>query len=255
EPGAGSDVAGMSTSAKKAGNDYILNGEKSFITNASHSKMFVVFATHDRSRRDKGISTFVVPSDAEGLSIGKKEHKMGQRASNTASVIFKDVRVPAEDRLGNEGDGFKIAMRTLDHSRPLVAIAAVGLARSAMEYSIKYAAERKQFDQPIASFQAIQFMIADMAKDIEASRWLTYYSSWLLDHNRPSTLYSSMAKCMASDVAMRVTTDAVQIFGGYGYSREFPVEKLMRDAKLLQIYEGTNQIQRLVIAKNLLSVS
>lgn len=252
EPGAGSDAGSVSTTAKLEGDKYILNGSKCFITNGGYADLYVVFAATDKSKGHKGLSTFVVPKEL-GVKAGKKEKKMGQRASNTTDVIFEDVAVPKENLVGKEGDGFKIAMMTLDHTRAGVAAAAVGVARAAYEYAVAYAKERIQFGMPIAMFQGIQFMLADMYKDIEAARMLTWYAAWLADDGIRNSKESSAAKAFASDVAMRVTTDAVQIFGGYGYSQEYPVEKLMRDAKLLQIYEGTSQIQRLVIAKEILT--
>jgi len=256
EPGAGSDVAGLQLQAESDGDDYILNGTKAWITNGGYADLYTVFATLDRStrhssRRHEGMCAFVVPAGTPGLTPGRKEDKMGQRASNTTLVHFDDVRVPASQRLGEEGEGFKIAMATLDRARPQVAALAVGIARRALEESLAYAGERKAFGQPIGDFQAVQFMLADMAKGIEASRLLTMQSAWLLDAGRRAAKQSAMAKCFATDVAMEATTDAVQIFGGNGYTREYPVEKLMRDAKLMQIYEGTNQIQRVVIAREL----
>jgi acyl-CoA dehydrogenase len=251
EPGAGSDVAGLQLHAEKDGDDYILNGTTAWITNGGVADIYTVFATLDRSTRHAGICGFVIPRDAPGLAPGKKEDKMGQRASDTCVIHFDNVRVPASQRLGEEGEGFKIAMATLDRTRPLIGALATGIARRALEESLAYAEERKAFGQPIAEFQAVQFMLADMAKDIEAGRLLTYQCAWLLDQGRPASKQSSMAKCFATDSAMRATTDAVQIFGGNGYTKEYPVEKLMRDAKLMQIYEGTNQIQRVVIAREL----
>ena len=251
EPGAGSDVAGLQLHAEKDGDDYILNGTKAWITNGGYADIYTVFATLDRSARHKGMCAFVIPKGTPGLTPGRKEDKMGQRASNTTLVHFDNVRVPASQRLGAEGEGFKIAMATLDRARPQVAALAVGIARRALEESLAYAADRKAFGQPIGEFQAVQFMLADMAKGIEASRLLTMQSAWLLDEGRRAAKQSAMAKCFATDVAMEATTDAVQIFGGNGYTKEYPVEKLMRDAKLMQIYEGTNQIQRVVIAREL----
>jgi len=251
EPGAGSDVAGLTLHAQREGDAYILNGTKAWITNGGYADIYTVFATVDRSTRHKGMCAFVIPSGTPGLTPGRKEDKMGQRASNTTLVHFDDVRVPVSQRLGAEGEGFKIAMATLDRARPQVAALAVGIARRALEESLAYAGERKAFGQKIGDFQAIQFMLADMAKGIEASRLLTMQSAWLLDAGRRAAKQSAMAKCFATDVAMEATTDAVQIFGGNGYTREYPVEKLMRDAKLMQIYEGTNQIQRIVIAREL----
>ena len=252
EPQAGSDVAALATTIKKDGNNYILNGQKMFITNASYASQFTVYATIDKQLGHKGICALVVNAKSPGVSIGKKENKMGQRASNTAAVHFDNVKVPKENLLGQEGEGFKIAMKTLDHSRPLVAISAVGVARAAYEHALNYSKERTQFGKPISSFQAIQFMLSEMAMSIEAGRLLCYKAAWQLDNGIRPTLIASYAKAFSADMAMKVTTDAVQIFGGYGYSKEYPVEKLMRDAKLLQIYEGTSQIQRLVIAKEIL---
>ncbi|MBI5575151.1 MAG: acyl-CoA dehydrogenase family protein, partial [Deltaproteobacteria bacterium] len=249
EPGAGSDAGGIATTAKKDGDFYLLNGRKCFITNGSYASQYTVFASTDRSRGHKGLSAFVIPRSFPGVSPGKKEDKMGQRASDTSDVLFEDVRVPAANLLGKEGDGFKIAMKTLDYARPTVAAMSVGVARAAFELAMQYSKERVQFGMPIAMNQAIHFLLADMAMDIEAARLLTYKSAWLLDQGRRNTKESSFAKAFAADLAMRVTTDAVQIYGGYGYMKDYPVEKLMRDAKLLQIYEGTSQIQRLVIAK------
>jgi acyl-CoA dehydrogenase len=252
EPGAGSDVAGLQLLAEKDGGHYVLNGTKCWITNGGVADLYTVFATLDRSTRHQGVCAFVMPRDTPGITVGKKEDKMGQRASDTRVIHFDNVRVPASQRLGAEGEGFKIAMRTLDCTRPSIGGLAVGIARRALEESVKYAKERKAFGFPIAGFQAVQFMLADMAKDVEAARLLTYQSAWMIDRGLRASKHSSFAKCFATDMAMRVTTDAVQVFGGNGYTREYPVEKLMRDAKLMQIYEGTNQIQRLVIARELL---
>jgi acyl-CoA dehydrogenase len=252
EPGAGSDVAGLQLLAEKDGDQYVLNGTKCWITNGGVADLYTVFATMDRSSRHQGVCAFVMPRETPGITVGKKEDKMGQRASDTRVIHFDNVRVPASQRLGAEGEGFKIAMRTLDQTRPSIGGLAVGIARRALEESVKYAQERKAFGFPIAGFQAVQFMLADMAKDIEAARLLTQQSAWMIDRGLRASKHSSFAKCFATDMAMRVTTDAVQIFGGNGYTKEYPVEKLMRDAKLMQIYEGTNQIQRLVIARELL---
>ena len=251
EPGSGSDAGGIATTAKREGDSYTINGRKCFITNGSYAAQYTVFASTDRSKGHKGLSAFVVPRSLPGVSVGKKEDKMGQRASDTADVLFEDVKVPAENLLGKEGEGFKIAMITLDYARPTVAAMSVGVARAAFELAMQYSKERVQFGVPIAMNQAIHFLLADMAMDIEAARLLTYKGAWLLDAGKRNTKESSFAKAFAADLAMRVTTDAVQIFGGYGYMRDYPVEKLMRDAKLLQIYEGTNQIQRMVIARRL----
>jgi acyl-CoA dehydrogenase len=251
EPNAGSDVSGIQTTAVREGDEYVLNGSKMFITNAGHATWIVVFASTDKSQGHRGLSAFVVPTDLEGVTIEKHLDKMGQRATDTSAVAFQDVRVPAVNRLGEEGEGFKIAMRTLDHTRPGTAAGAVGVARAAYEHAVEYSRERVQFGQPIAMNQGVNFLIADMAAEIEAARLLTWQAAWLLDQGKRATLQSSFAKRFASDTAMKVTTDAVQIFGGYGYIKEYPVEKLMRDAKLFQIYEGTSQIQRLVIAREI----
>ena len=251
EPNAGSDVSGIQTTAVPAGDDYVINGSKMFISNAGHAAWMVVFASTDKGKGHRGLSAFIVPADADGFTVEKHLDKMGQRATDTSAVAFQDVKVPAANRLGEEGEGFKIAMRTLDHTRPGTAIGAVGVARAAYELSIDYSRERVQFGQPIAMNQGVSFLIADMAAEIEAARLLTWQAAWLLDQGKRATLQSSFAKRFASDTAMKVTTDAVQIFGGYGYMKEYPVEKLMRDAKLFQIYEGTSQIQRLVIAREI----
>lgn len=253
EPGAGSDVAGLQLLAEKDGNDYVLSGTKAWITNGGEADLYTVFATLDRSSRHKGLCAFVVPRDAPGLEPGKKEDKLGQRASDTRVVHFDGVRVPSAQRLGEEGQGFQIAMETLDRTRPMIGALAVGIARRALEECLAYARERKAFGSAIAEFQAVQFMLADMAKDIEASRLLTQQCAWMIDQGMRASKQSSIAKCFATDAAMKATLDAVQIFGGNGYTKEYPVEKLMRDAKLMQIYEGTNQIQRVVIARELLS--
>ena len=252
EPGAGSDAGGIATTAKKEGDGYVINGRKCFITNGSYASQYTVFASTDRSKGHKGLSAFIVPRSLSGVSVGKKEDKMGQRASDTADVLFEDVKVPAENLLGKEGEGFKIAMITLDYTRPSIAAFAVGVARAAFELAMQYSKERVQFGVPIAMNQAIHFLLADMAMEIEAARLLTYKGAWVLDQGKRNTKESSFAKAYAADLAMRVTTDAVQIYGGYGYMRDYPVEKLMRDAKLLQIYEGTSQIQRMVIAKEIM---
>jgi acyl-CoA dehydrogenase len=252
EPGAGSDVAGLQLLAEKDGDHYVLNGTKCWITNGGVADLYTVFATLDRSTRHQAVCAFVMPRETPGITVGKKEDKMGQRASDTRVIHFDNVRVPASQRLGAEGEGFKIAMRTLDQTRPSIGGLAVGIARRALEESVEYAKQRKAFGFPIAGFQAVQFMLADMAKDVEAARLLTQQSAWMIDRGLRASKHSSFAKCFATDMAMRVTTDAVQVFGGNGYTKEYPVEKLMRDAKLMQIYEGTNQIQRLVIARELL---
>lgn len=251
EPGSGSDSAAMKTVAKRNGDGYVLNGSKIFITNGGIADIHVVFASTDRERGTRGISAFIVEGDRPGLLVGKKEKKMGIRSSYTASLNFEGLEIPVENRLGEEGEGFKIAMKTFDSSRTLVGAGSVGVARAAYEYAFQYAQEREQFGRPIGRFQAISFMLADMATQIEAARLLVLKAAWLYDQGKPCIKEASMAKAFAADVAMRVTTDAVQILGGYGYIREYPVEKWMRDAKILQIYEGTAQIQRLVIARQL----
>jgi acyl-CoA dehydrogenase len=254
EPDAGSDVARMKSTAVRKGDEYVLNGSKTFITNAGYAAWTVVFAKTDPDVGHRGISAFVVPMDTPGVSIEKHLDKMGQRSTDTSAFAFTDVVVPAANRLGEEGDGFKIAMQTLDTTRPGTAIGAVGVARAAYEYASEYSKERVTFGQPIAMNQGVNFLIADMVTNIEAARLLCWQAAWMLDsgHGRKATLYSSMAKRFAADMAMEATTNAVQIFGGYGYIKEYPVEKLMRDAKLYQIYEGTSQIQRLVIAREVL---
>ncbi|HEX9850837.1 MAG TPA: acyl-CoA dehydrogenase family protein [Candidatus Deferrimicrobium sp.] len=252
EPGAGSDAGGIATKARRDGDGYVLNGRKCFITNGAHASQYTVFASTDRSRGHRGLSAFVVPRETPGVSTGKKEDKMGQRASETSDVLFEEVRVPEPNRIGAEGEGFKIAMRTIDYARAGVAAMAVGVARAAYEHAAEYGRQRVQFGQPIAMNQAIYFLLADMATDIEAARLLTWKAAWLADQGKRNTKESSFAKAFAADLAMRVATDAVQIFGGYGYMKDYPVEKLMRDAKLLQIFEGTSQIQRMVIAKETL---
>ncbi len=251
EPEAGSDVVKLKTTAERRGGEYVLNGSKTFITNAGHAAWTVIFAKTDVAAGHKGISAFVVPMDTPGVQLEKHLDKMGQRATDTSAFSLTDVVVPAANRLGEEGEGFKIAMRTLDFTRPGTAAGAVGVAQAAYEHAVAYAKERVTFDVPIAMHQGVSFMIADMATEIEASRLLVWQASWLQDQGKRATLQSSFAKRFAADTAMKVTTDAVQVFGGYGYMKEYPVEKLMRDAKLFQIYEGTSQIQRLVIAKEI----
>jgi acyl-CoA dehydrogenase len=251
EPDAGSDVSGMKTTAVKKGDKYVLNGSKCFITNGGYADWFTVYAKTDKEAGHRGISAFVVPKD-DTVTVDKKEDKMGQRASNTATITFNDIEIPAENLIGEENKGFKLAMMTLDRTRPGVAAMAVGIARAAFEFATEYSKERVQFGVPIAMHQAIQFMIADMATDVEAARLLTWQGAVELDQGRRNTLSSSHAKRFAADAAMRVTTDAVQVYGGYGFIKEYPVEKLMRDAKIMQLYEGTSQIQRLVIARETL---
>ena len=251
EPNAGSDVSGIQATAVRQGDEYVLNGSKMFITNAGQASWVIVFASTDKDAGHRGLSAFIVPTELEGVVVEKHLDKMGQRATDTSALAFQDVVVPAAHRLGEEGQGFKIAMQTLDNTRPGTAAGAVGVARAAFEHSVEYARERVQFGQPIAMNQGVNFLVADMAAEIEAARLLTWQAAWLLDQGKRATLQSSYAKRFAADTAMKVTTDAVQIFGGYGYIKEYPVEKLMRDAKLFQIYEGTSQIQRLVIAKEI----
>jgi acyl-CoA dehydrogenase len=250
EPGAGSDVASMKTSARKVSGGYVLNGTKHFITNGGIADIYVVFATIDPAQRADGICAFIVEKEM-GVKAGKRERKMGIRASTTAEIHFEDVFVPEENLLGDEGEGFLVAMRTFEHTRPDVAAMAVGVARAAFEYAMDYAQQREQFGKPIARLQAIGFMLADMATEIDAARLLTWRSAWLLDRGLPVNKEASMAKRFAADTAMKVTTDAVQVLGGVGYMRDLPVEKWMRDAKIMQIYEGTSQIQRVVISRML----
>ncbi len=252
EPDAGSDVAALSTKVTRHGDDYVLNGQKRWITNGGVASFYSVLATFDRSMKHKGIACFVVDADTPGVRTGRKEDKMGQRASNTTDVIFEDVKIPKGCLLGGEQDGFKIAMKTFDRSRPWIAAGAAGVIRRALEESRTYALERKTFGVAIAQHQAVQFMLAEMAIAYESTRLLCHKAAWLVDKGDLQAIISAYAKAYGADAAMRCTTDAVQIFGGYGYTKEYPVEKLMRDAKLLQIYEGTSQIQRVVIARNLL---
>ena len=252
EPGAGSDAGAVATSAVKDGDDYILNGTKCFITNGGLAEIFVIFANARKSAGIRGLTAFIVEKGTPGFSVGKEEHKMGIRASNTCELILDNVRIPATNRLGREGEGFKIAMRTLDAARPFVGAISVGMAQAAFDVAVKYAKERVQFGKPIASFQLVQAMLADMIMQIEAARLLVYKACWMKDQGQDYSRESAIAKCFAADMVMKVTTDAVQVLGGYGYSQEYPVEKAMRDAKIMQIYEGTNQIQRLVIANNIL---
>jgi alkylation response protein AidB-like acyl-CoA dehydrogenase len=224
-----------------------------FITNGGVASLLTVFATAEPGKRNpRAFSAFVVPCDTPGVSAGKKENKMGHRCSDTSEVIFDNVRVPSDHLLGQEGEGFKIAMRTLDKSRAGIAASAVGIARAAFEAAIAYATQRKTFGQFLAAHQAIQFMLADMAIKIETARLITWKAAWLADQGQPNNYESSVAKCYATDICMAVTTDAVQVLGGYGYSKEYPIERYMRDAKLMQIYEGANQIQRIVISRSLL---
>ncbi|MGM0752938.1 MAG: acyl-CoA dehydrogenase [Bacillota bacterium] len=249
EPGSGSDAGGMKTTARLEGDHYVLNGSKIFITNGGIADTYIVFALTDPSQRQRGTSAFIVEADFEGFSVGKKEKKLGIRSSPTTEIVFEDCKVPKENMLGNEGDGFKIAMMTLDGGRNGIAAQAVGIAQGALDASVEYAKEREQFGKPIAANQGISFKIADMATSIEASRLLTYQAAWLESEGLPYGKESAMSKLMAGDTAMKVTTEAVQIFGGYGYTKDYPVERYMRDAKITQIYEGTQEIQRLVISR------
>lgn len=253
EPGSGSDAAGMRTTAVRNGDAYVLNGNKVFITNGGSAEVYVVFALTDPEQRTRGISAFIVEQGMPGFRIGKKEKKMGIRASTTVELVFEDCAVPVENRLGEEGFGFKIAMMTLDGGRNGIAAQALGIAQGAFDVARDYARQRKQFGKAIGDNQAIQFKLADMATKIEAARLLTYQAAWLESHGHPYGQASAMSKVFASDTAMEVTTEAVQVLGGYGYMREYAVERMMRDAKITQIYEGTNEIQRLVIARQLLS--
>lgn len=252
EPDAGSDAAAIKTTAKKVKGGYVMNGTKQFITNGGVADLYTVFASYDLSLGHDGIDAFIVERKWDGVKPGKKERKMGIRASDTSQVHFEDVFVPEENRLGAEGEGFVVAMQTFDHSRPGVAAAAIGVARAAFEFALAYSLERKQFGRPIAKQQAIQFKLAEMATNIDAARLLTWRSAWLLDQDEPNNVQASMAKYFGADMAMAVTTDAVQIVGGLGYMRDYPVEKYMRDAKIMQIYEGTVEIQKLIIARMLI---
>ena len=251
EPDAGSDVAGIKTVARRAGNDYVLNGSKMWITNGSVADWYFVLALTDPEKKHRGMTGFLVDRATPGIEVGKKEWNLGQHASDTRALTFTDVKVPAANRLGNEGEGFKIAMSAFDHTRPVVSSAAVGLARSAMDHAVRYAQERRSFGVPIAAHQAVSFMIAEMAMNIEAARLLVWKAASTIDAGERNTRYAAYAKAFAADMAMKTALDAVQVFGGYGFSTEYPVEKLMRDAKVFQIYEGTSQIQRLIIAKEI----
>jgi alkylation response protein AidB-like acyl-CoA dehydrogenase len=253
EPGSGSDAAAMKTRAVKKGDRYLVNGSKIFITHGNVADTIVIFAVTNPEEGSRGTSAFVIERDYKGFTSTPIKEKLGIRGSDTAELHFDDMEVPEENRLGPEGDGFKIALRVLDRSRPGVGAQALGIATGALEYATNYAKERQQFKQRIADFQGIQWMLADMATQVEAARNLVYQASSMIDEGHPQvTKFAAMAKLFASDTAMRVTTDAVQILGGYGYIKEYPVERMMRDAKITQIYEGTNQIQRVVIARQLL---
>ena len=252
EPNAGSDAGRVSTTAVLDGDEYVLNGTKCFITNGGPAETYLVFATVDKSKGLKGITGFIVEKGTPGFSIGKKEEKMGIRASQTTELIFENCRIPKANLFGKEGEGFKIAMITLDGARIGIGAQSVGIAQGAYEHALKYAKEREQFGKPIAALQAVSFMLADMATQIEAARQLVYHAAMLKDAGVPFGKEAAMAKLFASDVANQVTANVVQIMGGYGYSREYPVERMMRDAKITQIYEGTNQIQRVVIGGHIL---
>lgn len=252
EPGAGSDVQAIRTTVRKDGDYYIMNGEKMWITNASKATWFYVLSTLDPKLGFKGMCAFVIPANLPGIQVGKKEINMGQRCSDTRGITFTDVKIPKRYLLGKEGDGFKIAMKAFDMARPGTAIAAVGVAQCAFDHAVRYAQERQTFGKPIAQHQAVAFMLADMAQEIEAARLLVYKAAFLHDQGERNTKAASMAKCFAGDTAVRTATNALQIFGGYGYSTEYPMEKLYRDAKIFQIYEGANQIQRLIISRHVL---
>ncbi|MCB9758233.1 MAG: acyl-CoA dehydrogenase family protein [Alphaproteobacteria bacterium] len=252
EPGAGSDVQGLKTTAVRKGDTYVLNGSKMWITNAGVADWYFVVALTDAEKKARGgMTAFIVERDWPGVIVGKKEWNMGQRASDTRGITFEDVEVPAANVVGREGDGWKLAMAAFDYTRPAVACAAVGLARAAMEHAAQYATERKTFGKPIAAHQSIAFMIAEMAMNIDAGRLLCWQAGSLKDAGKRNTRQAAYAKAFCADMAMKVATDAVQVYGGYGYSKEYPVEKLMRDAKIFQIYEGTSQIQRLIISKEI----
>lgn len=251
EPGAGSDAASMKTVAQKDGDDYILNGNKVWTTNGEVADLYLVFAKTNPEAKHKGISAFIVEKGTYGFTFGKKETKLGIRSSPTTELIFENCRIPKENMLGEEGEGFKIAMTTLDGGRNGIAAQAVGIAQGALDAATDYAKEREQFGKPIARNQGISFKLADMATDVEASRLLTYQAAWLESKGLPYGKQSAMSKLFAGDAAMRITTEAVQVFGGYGYTKDYPVERYMRDAKITQIYEGTNEIQRLVIGRML----
>ena len=250
EPGAGSDAASVTSRAVRKGGRYILNGRKCFITNGDVAQYYLIFALTGSGPQSRDMSAFVVPAGSPGLTVGKKENKMGMRASATTDLIMEDLEVPLEDRVGKEGEAFPVLMRTLDGTRPTIAAQALGIAEAALAYSLDYAKEREQFGRTLIEFQGLQFMLSEMATRIESARALLYMTTALYDQDHPSVSpYAAMSKLLATDTAMSVTTDAVQIMGGYGYMKDHPLERMMRDAKLTQIYEGTNQIQRLVISK------
>jgi len=251
EPGAGSDVAAMRSTAVKKGDKYILNGTKMWITNAGPASWYFVVAYTDKEAGHRGMTAFIVEKDWPGVEVGKKEINLGQRCSDTRAITFTDVEVPAENIVGKEGMGFLLAMGAFDHTRPSVAAAAVGLAQAAMDHAVDYSTQRKTMGRPIAKHQAIAFNIAEMARDIEAARLLVWRAGWEIDQGRRNTYFASIAKAFAADAAHRIASDAVQIFGGYGFNTEYPVEKLLRDSKIFQIYEGTSQIQRMIIGKEI----
>ena len=252
EPGAGTDAAGQQTTAVLDGDNYILNGSKIFITNGGVADTFIIFAMTDKSKGTKGISAFIVEKGFQGFSIGKKEDKLGIRASSTTELIFENCIVPKENLIGKEGKGFGIAMKTLDGGRIGIAAQALGIAEGALEEAIKYMKERKQFGRPISAFQGLQWMVAEMSTKIEAARFLVYKAAWLKENKQPYSIDAARAKLYAAEVAMDVTTKAVQLFGGYGYTKEYPVERMMRDAKITEIYEGTSEVQKMVISGSLL---
>jgi acyl-CoA dehydrogenase len=249
---AGSDTSAIKTTARKDGSDFVINGSKCFITNGGVAGLYVVFANSQPQKGPRGLSVFAVTRDTPGITVGKVEDKFGHRASNTTELFFEDVRVPAANLLGREGLGFSVAMRTFDKTRAAVGAAGVGIARAALEYAVEYAKTRVQFGKPIATFQATAFKLAQMAMDVEAARLMVWRAAWLMDKGKPNGKESAMAKCLGTDAGMRNALEALQIFGGYGYMKDYPVEKLVRDAKLLQIYEGTNEIQRLVISRDVI---
>jgi acyl-CoA dehydrogenase len=253
EPSGGSDAGALKTRARRDGDHYVLDGEKCFITNGPFASLYTVFATLDPTLRHKGIVAFAVPRETEGVVPGKEEEKMGHRASATSTIRFEGAHVPVANRLGSESDGFSVAMRTLDQTRTPIGALATGIAQAAIDHAADYSQKRQTFGKPISEHQAIQIKLANMAQDLNAARLLTWQAAWTIDHGQRGSLESAMAKCFASDAAMRVADEAIQVFGGYGYMREYPVEKLLRDAKLTQIYEGSNEIQRIVIARELLA--
>lgn len=253
EPGAGSDAAGIQCRATQHGDDWVLDGQKCFITNGSWASWYVVFATVDPAQRHRGIMCLVVDRDTPGISVGKKEKKMGQRASDTATILFEDVKVPKANVIAPAGQGFKVAMQTFDRTRPDIGAAACGIMRRCLDESLAYAQERRTFGVPIAQHQMVQAMLSEMAIRYEATRLLVHKAAWLIDQGSRNSIVASYSKAFGADSAMQAATDAVQVFGGNGYMADYPVEKLMRDAKVLQIYEGTSQVQRMVIAKNLLA--